>query len=60
MDTFSFDEGLRCQVKMFSVKEHLDHHGLPTDVNKHLLNVSLKRPVVKLWALDLQTEIALC
>lgn len=57
MDTFSFDEGLRCQVKMFSVKEHLDHHGLPTDVNKHLLNVNLKRPVVKL---DLQTEIALC
>lgn len=44
---------------MFSVKEHLDHHGLPTDVNKHLLNMSLKRPVVKLWALDLQTEIAL-
>lgn len=45
---------------MFSVTEPLDHHGLPTDVHKHLLNMSLKRPVVKLWALDLQTEIALC
>lgn len=45
---------------MSSVKERLDHHGLPTDVHKHLLNMSLKRPVVKLWALDLQTEIALC
>lgn len=60
MDTFSFNKGLRCQVKMFSVTEHLDHHGLPTDVHKRLLNMSLKRPVVKLWALDLQTEIALC